>query len=86
MPIKEHWGIENAPLWHFLCLLEERIPSNNCKIFLTETLGNMHSIHVPKSQYIVSDTTKHFKFELDRKLNPWSQFEANFLTCLPNGK
>jgi len=38
------------------------------------------------SQYIVSDKNKHFRFELDRKLNPWLKFEPNFLTWLPNGK
>ena len=35
MLIKEHWGIEND-------LLEELIPSNNCKIFATETHENTH--------------------------------------------
>ena len=29
------------------------------------------------SQYIVPDTNKHFRFELDRKLNPWLKFEPN---------
>ena len=28
----------------------------------------------------MSDTNKHFKFDLDRKLNPWLRFEPNFLT------
>ena len=37
------------------------------------------------SQYVVSDPNKHFKFDLDRKLNPWLTFEPNFLTWLPNG-
>ena len=34
----------------------------------------------------MSDKTKHFRFELDRKLNPWLKFEPNFLTWLPNVK
>jgi len=34
----------------------------------------------------VSDKNKHFRFELDRKLNPWLKFEPNFLTWLPNGE
>ena len=38
------------------------------------------------SQYIVSDTNKHFKFDLDRKLNPWLKFEQVFLTWLQNSK
>jgi len=38
------------------------------------------------SQYIVSDKNKHFRFELDRKVNPWLKFEPNFFTWLPNGK
>ena len=38
------------------------------------------------SENIVSDTNKHFKFESDRKLNPWLKFKPNFLTWLPNGK
>ena len=37
-------------------------------------------------QYIVSDTDKHFKFDLDKKLNPWLKFQPNFLTWLPKGK
>ena len=32
------------------------------------------------------DSRKHFKIDLDRKLNPWLKFELNFLTWLPNGK
>ena len=35
MLIKEHWGIENAPFWHYLILIRS-IPRNNCKIFVTE--------------------------------------------------
>ena len=56
---KEQWGIENAPFW------EERIPRNNyfCDRDLQE-----HTLNY--SQYVVSDTNKHFTFELDRKLNP----------------
>ena len=38
------------------------------------------------SQYIVSDTNKQFKFDLDWKQNLWLKFEPNFLTRLPNGK
>ena len=38
------------------------------------------------SQFIVSDANKHFKFDLDRKLNSSLKFEASFLTWLPNGK
>ena len=34
----------------------------------------------------MSKTNKHFRLELDRKLNPWLKFEPNFLTWLPNGK
>ena len=45
MLIKEHWGIENAPFYHY-CLLEKRIPSNNCKIFVTETRENTHQTKV----------------------------------------
>ena len=42
MLIKEYWGIENAPFWHFLCSLQERIPSNNINFFVTETHKNTH--------------------------------------------
>ena len=38
------------------------------------------------SQNVVSVTNKHFRFELERKLNPWLKFEPYFLTWLPNGK
>ena len=34
----------------------------------------------------MSDTNKHFKFNLDRKLKSWLEFEPNFLTWLPNDK
>ena len=36
----------------------------------------------------MSDTNKHFKFDLDRKLKSWLKFEPkpNFLTWLPNDK
>ena len=34
----------------------------------------------------MSDTNKHFKFDLDRKLKSWLKFEPNFLKWLPNGK
>ena len=34
----------------------------------------------------MSDTNKHFKFDFDRKLNPWFKFEPNFLTWLRNEK
>ena len=93
MPIKEHWGIENPPLWHFLCLLEERIPSNNCKIFLTETLENMQetkdlmfSLVTIAPKILSTDNIKQKKFDLDRKLKSWLKFEPNFLTWLPNDK
>ena len=53
-----------------LCLLEERIPSNNCK-FCDRVLWE-HALNY--SENFVSDTDKHFKFELYRKLNPWLKF------------
>ena len=34
----------------------------------------------------MSDTNKHFNFNLDRKLKSWLKFEPNFLTWLPNDK
>ena len=33
-------------------------------------------------QYIVSDTNKLFKFDLDRNLNSWLKFQPNFLASL----
>ena len=33
-----------------------------------------------------SGTNKYFRFDLDRKLNPWLKFEPCFLIWLPNGK
>ena len=61
MPIKEHWGIENAPLWHYLMFITEKnafpvIIVNNCSRDSWE-----HALNY--SQYIVSDTSKHFKFD-----------------------
>jgi len=53
------------------CLLEERIASNNCNFCDREFWE--HALNY--SQYIVSDKNKHFRFELDRKLNPWLKFE-----------
>ena len=38
------------------------------------------------SQYIVLDRNKHFKFDLDRKLNLHLKFEPNILTWVPNFK
>ena len=38
------------------------------------------------SQYVVSDTNKDFKFDLDRKVKSWLKFEPKFLTWLPNSK
>ena len=34
----------------------------------------------------MSDTNKHFKFDLDRKLKSWLNFEPNFLAWLRKGK
>ena len=65
-----------------LCLLGEAfriIIVNFCDRDLWE-----HALNY--SQYAVLDTYKQFKFDLDRKLNPWLKFEPNFLTWLPNGK
>ena len=66
MIIKEHRGIEMP---HFgIILLEERVPSNNIvKPFYRDSWE--HALNY--SQYIVSDTSKHFKFDLDRKLKSW---------------
>ena len=50
------------------CLLEERVPSNNCKIVVTETHENTHLLNY--SQHIVTETNKHSKFDLDREQNP----------------
>ena len=65
------------------CLLEERIPSNDRKIFFWQRLWE-HALNY--SQYIVSYTNKHFKFDLDKKLNLWLKFEPNFLTWLVDDK
>ena len=35
---------------------------------------------------LVSGANKYFKFDLDRKLNPWLNFEPCFFIWLSNGK
>ena len=70
-----HFGI----IW---CLLEERIPSN-CKIFVSLD-SEEHALNY--SQYIVSDTNKHFKFDSDRKLNPWLKIWTKFLDVVTDCK
>ena len=54
MLIKEHWGIENAPFWHFFMLINYKnafpvIILNFCDRALWKHVLNC-------SQYIVSDT------------------------------
>ena len=74
MPIKARTS-EALKISHFgivWCSLEERIPSNNCN----ESLRLM-TTHIKLNAILVSDTNKHFKFDLDRKLNPWLTFEPN---------
>ena len=44
---------------------------------MTETILWEHVLNY--NQYVVSDTNI-FKFDLDRKLNPWLRYEPNFLT------
>ena len=53
--IMPHFGII-----YCLLLREERIPSNNCKIFCGRDSWE-HALTY--SQYIVSDTSKHFRFD-----------------------
>jgi len=65
MLIKEQWGIENAPSWYYLMLII-RTHSSNCEIFVSPDSWE-HALNY--SQYIASDTNKHFKFDSDRKLN-----------------
>ena len=48
---------------------------------MTETLRTCTTAY---SENVVSDTNKHFRFELDRKLNPWLKFDPNFLSWLSN--
>ena len=38
------------------------------------------------SQYIVSDTNKHLKFDSDRKLNPWLKIWTKFLDVVTDWK
>ena len=80
MLIKEHWGIENAPFWHFSMLIDKNafpvIILNFCDRDSWE-----HALNC--SQYFVSDTNKLFKFNLDKKLNSWLKFPSNFLAWLP---
>ena len=76
-----HFGI-------IICLLEERIRSNICEILWPRLMGTgikLQSIQ-GRSQYIVSDRNKHFKFDLDRKPNLQLKIEPTFLAWLPKGK
>ena len=76
-----HFGI-------IICLLEERIRSNICEILWPRLMGTgikLQSIQ-GRSQYVVSDRNKHFKFDLDRKPNLQLKIEPTFLAWLPKGK
>ena len=83
MLIKEHWGIENAL---FLALFSVYQKNSFPVIIVNFWDRDLWELALNYSQYVVSDPNKHFKFDLDRKLNPWLKFEPNFLTWLPNGK
>jgi len=83
MLIKEQWGIEKCPILGLFRAYEKNAFLVKIVNFCERDFWE-HALNY--SQYIVSGKNKHFKFELDRKLNPWLKFEPNFLTWLPNGK
>ena len=83
MLFNEHQGIENAS---FLALFGAFYKNTFPVIIVNFCDQDLWEPALNCSQYIVSDTNKHFKFDLDRKLNPWLKFKPNFLTWLPDGK
>ena len=79
MLIKEPWGIEIALFW-----LMRRTHSQLSLWNLCDRDSREFALNC--SQNIVSDTNKHFKFDLDRKLKSLLKFEPYLLTWLQNGK
>ena len=60
---------------------------NACPVIIVKSLWpRLMRTCTNYSQYVVSDTNKDFKFDLNRKLKSWLKFEPKFLTWLPNGK
>ena len=82
MLVQEHWNIDIALFWNYLMLITRTHfgPAVILKSFWQTRKKRI------KSQCIVSDTDKHSKFDLEKKLNPWLKFEPNLLTWLPHGK
>ena len=74
MLIKEHWGIENAPFWHFFHAHYKNAISVIIFNFCDRDSWE-HALNC--SQYFVSHTNKLLQFYLDRKLNSWLKFQPN---------
>ena len=76
MLINEHRGIENAPFQHCqepisLLALFSAYQKNAFPVMIVNFCDRdlwEHALNY--SQKVVSDPNKHFKFDLDRKLNP----------------
>ena len=75
MLINEHWGVEDAPVLALFSAYQKNafpvIIVNFCDLW-------EHALNY--SQYVLLVTNKDFKFDLDRKLNPWLKFEPKLIS------
>ena len=76
MLVKEQWGVENVPIWHYLMLItrtQSKLLWSLCEPRLMKTSLKLQSI-------LVSDTNKHFKLIL---IDSWILVKILEPTCLP---
>ena len=76
MVVKEQWGVENVPIWHYFMLItrtQSKLLWSLCEPRLMKTRLKLQSI-------LVSDTNKHFKLML---IDSWILVKILEPTCLP---
>ena len=76
MLLKEQWGVENVPIWHYIVLItrtQSKLLWSLCEPRLMKTSLKLQSI-------LVSDTNKHFKLIL---IDSWILVKILEPTCLP---
>ena len=69
---------------HWIFIIRELQFWNNMGVFML--IKSLWARLMRKCIKLVSGTNKYFKFDLDRKLNPWLNFEPCFFIWLSNGK
>ena len=76
MLVRERWGVENVPIWHYLMLItrtQSKLLWSLCEPRLVKASLKLQSI-------LVSDTNKHFKLIL---IDSWILVKILEPTCLP---